>query len=144
MNAGPTGKGGATPPDVQIKRTLLAEARRAFETSYAPYSSFPVGAAVLTPSKQIIRGANIENASYGLSMCAERVAIFTAVASGATRIEALALSIAADVNSAAERMPCGACRQVMAEFMDASAMVYIDQVGDIPLKDLLPNAFILK
>ncbi len=132
------------PSDAQIQKMLIAEARQASETAYAPYSSFPVGAAVLTPSREIIRGANIENASYGLSICAERVAIFTAVASGATRIEALAVCVASEVNSPAERMPCGACRQVMTEFMDPSAMVYVDGVGAFPLKDLLPNAFILK
>ena len=129
--------------DEEMKHELLRAARNAFEVSHSPYSSFRVGAAVLTPSGAIVRGANIENASYGLSMCAERVAIFAAIAAGATRIEALAVSVAKDVNSNAERMPCGACRQVMTEFMDKSATVYIDKVGEMTLEEMLPMAFFL-
>ena len=131
-------------PDSDTMNTLVREARSAFEKSYAPYSSFPVGAAVLTESGDIVRGANIENASYGLSICAERVAIFTAMAAGAKRIVGLAVAIANDVPTPEERMPCGACRQVMAEFMDASAPIAIDQVGTMTLKDLLPQAFVIK
>jgi cytidine deaminase len=91
---------------------LLAAAARARGTAYAPYSRFRVGAAVRTASGAVYTGANIENASYGLSHCAERVAIHKAVSEGHRRLEAIA--VVADGPSPA--MPCGACRQVMAEF----------------------------
>jgi cytidine deaminase len=91
---------------------LIAAAARARGTAYAPYSRFRVGAAVRTASGAVYTGANIENASYGLSHCAERVAIHKAVSEGHRRLEAIA--VVADGPSPA--MPCGACRQVMAEF----------------------------
>ena len=91
---------------------LIAAAARARGAAYAPYSRFRVGAAVRTASGAVYTGANIENASYGLSHCAERVAIYKAVSEGHRRLEAIAL--VADGPSPA--MPCGACRQVMAEF----------------------------
>lgn len=91
---------------------LVAAAARAREAAYAPYSHFRVGAAVRTASGAMYTGANIENASYGLSHCAERVAIHKAVSEGHRRLEVVA--VVADGTSPA--MPCGACRQVMAEF----------------------------
>lgn len=91
---------------------LVAAAARAREAAYAPYSHFRVGAAVRTASGAVYTGANIENASYGLSHCAERVAIHKAVSEGHRRLEVVA--VVADGTSPA--MPCGACRQVMAEF----------------------------
>jgi cytidine deaminase len=91
---------------------LVAAAARAREAAYAPYSRFRVGAAVRTASGAVYTGANIENASYGLSHCAERVAIHKAVSEGHRRLEVVA--VVADGTSPA--MPCGACRQVMAEF----------------------------
>lgn len=121
--------------------SLLEAARAAARAAYAPYSNFPVGAAVHTADGRTFTGANIENASFGLTVCAERVAIFSAVAAGARRIEAIAVAVAADVDDASERMPCGACRQVMAEFMSNSASVYVDGVGAFPLEALLPRAF---
>jgi len=91
---------------------LVAAAARARQAAYAPYSRFRVGAAVRTASGAVYTGANIENASYGLSHCAERVAIHKAVSEGHRRLEVVA--VVADGTSPA--MPCGACRQVMAEF----------------------------
>ncbi len=89
-------------------------------------------------------GVNIENASYGLTICAERVAIFAALASGATRITALALAVETPPATVEESMPCGACRQVMAEFMDQASVISVDGFGDFTLAELLPQPFRLK
>lgn len=124
---------------------LLARARGAAQTAYAPYSKFRVGAAVLAGDK-IYTGCNIENASYGLTACAERVAIFNAISDGNTKIGMIAIScvdVAPD-GPASQRMPCGACRQVMAEFGGQDLPVMIDGVGEHPLSDLLPLPFALK
>ena len=91
---------------------LVKQAQRAQKRAYAPYSKYGVGAALLGSSGKIYWGVNVENASYGLTMCAERSAIFAGVASGETSFEVLA--IAADGNEVPS--PCGACRQVMEEF----------------------------
>jgi cytidine deaminase len=124
---------------------LLLEARTARGGSYAPYSKINVGAAVLTPDGRVVRGANVENASYGLTVCAERNAIFAAVNQGAKRFKAMAVSVFGDAsgrNVAADKLsPCGACRQVMAEFMDDDAIVLIDGAGAYTLGQLLPDAF---
>ncbi len=91
--------------------TLVRAARSARRQAYAPYSRFPVGAAVITASGAVVLGCNVENASYGLSVCAERVAIHRAVAGGHRRLRAVAVAARGD-----GAMPCGACRQVMQEF----------------------------
>ena len=124
---------------------LLVAAREAGRGAYCPYSRFRVGAAVWAGGR-IFAGANVENASYGLTMCAERTAVFAAVTAGATRIEAVAIACA-DVPEGADRslsMPCGACRQVLAEFADPEAPVVIDRVGTFTLGELLPWAFRLR
>jgi cytidine deaminase len=90
---------------------LVAEARLAKERAYAPYSRFQVGAAVAT-DRGVFSGANVENASYGVTICAERVAAASAVAAGARRIEAVAITSSA----AGPTSPCGACRQFLFEF----------------------------
>lgn len=90
---------------------LVRAARTARRRAYAPYSRFPVGAAVLAASGAVVAGCNVENASYGLSMCAERAAIHRAVAEGHRRLRAVAVAAGHD-----GAMPCGACRQVMQEF----------------------------
>jgi cytidine deaminase len=129
------------PPDP----ALLAAARQAAEGAYAPYSRFRVGAAVRAGAR-IFSGANVENASYGLSICAERAAIFAAISAGARRIDALALACvdaAADASPGA-LMPCGACRQVMAEFAGADLAVHVDRIGAFTLGQLLPQAFTLQ
>src|SRR5579871_580328 len=104
------------------ERTLLERARAAGRVAYCPYSEFPVGAAVET-EKGVYIGCNIENASYGLAICAERVALYGAVAAGARHIQRLAVSCLQAEGEAApgSRMPCGACRQVIAEFMALDA-----------------------
>ena len=91
---------------------LIEEAREARSRAYAPYSNFRVGAALATDDGRHFRGSNVENASYGLSICAERVAAVTAAAAGARKIEAIAVTSSA----AAPTSPCGACRQYLYEF----------------------------
>jgi len=128
-----------------IPATTLDELkRRARETSqraYAPYSSFPVGAAVLASNGEIYAGANVENASFGLTICAERNAIFQAVAQGARRIEAVVVY----TPTPAAASPCGACRQVIHEFgPDALIICCTDDASAerrYTLTELLPGAF---
>ena len=92
---------------------LVKEAVKARENAYAPYSKFKVGAAVLGTDGNIYTGCNIENVSYGLTMCAERTAIYKMVSSGCTKFTAIAISAGEKPTDSA---PCGACRQVMGEF----------------------------
>jgi cytidine deaminase len=121
---------------------LLEQARLAALRAYAPYSRFRVGAAALAGGR-VFLGCNVENASYGLCMCAERVAMFKAVSEGQARVTLLAVScIDADPTlGAAGRMPCGACRQVLAELAEPGTPVLIDGVGTLTLAELLPQAF---
>ncbi len=123
---------------------LLLQARAAAERAYAPYSKFRVGAAVVAGGRTFL-GCNVENASYGLTVCAERVAIFAAVAAGHPRIDRLAVSCpdAAPGLGDHGRMPCGACRQVMAELLAPTATIVVDGVGQFTLAELLPRAFAL-
>lgn len=124
------------------EETLLDVARAAATRAYARYSDFRVGAAVRAGGK-LYTGCNIENASYGLTICAERVAIFAAIADGARAIEELAVACV-DVAPGADPaslMPCGACRQVMAEFAGPELPVHVDRAGTFTLDQLLPNAF---
>jgi cytidine deaminase len=122
------------------KVALEDAARQACGYAYAPYSNFPVGAAVLTDSGQIVTGCNVENASLGLSCCAERVALFNAVSQGQRRIVALAIYTPTETPT----MPCGACRQVLQEFAAEAVIISLcqgDQRLEISLADLLPKAF---
>ncbi len=122
---------------------LLAAAAAACRNAHAPYSKYRVGAALLTDDGSVITGCNVENASYGLTICAERVAIGTAVAAGKTPFKAIA--IMADNGPAP--FPCGACRQVLAEFCTPELPVYIAGAGctdayeTTTLGTLLPFAF---
>ena len=122
---------------------LLAKAREALPNSYSPYSRFPVAAAALTSSGRIFAAPNIENASYGLTVCAERNAIFHAIAAGERTVEALLLY----TPTRELHTPCGACRQVMAEFMKGDARVYAaDESGataSFTVEGLLPAKFSL-
>ena len=122
-------------------KKLFAAARAARRRAYAPYSRFKVGAAVLTSDGRVVSGCNVENASYGLSVCAERNAISRAVAEGARRIEAVA--IVADTDRPCP--PCGACRQVIAEFSAPTAPVRAQtpsgRESEHTVAELLPNAF---
>lgn len=132
-------------PDSNAIRDLADAARAARANAYAPYSRFHVGAAVLLANGASLTGANVENASFGLTCCAERVAIFSAVTRyPGVKITALAVSAGADDHphdGERTRMPCGACRQVMVEFMTPETPVWIDGVGARPLGDLLPSPF---
>ena len=120
-------------------KKLIEAARQAREKAYAPYSRFKVGAAVLTSDGKIYTGCNIENASYGMSNCAERTAIFKAVSEGETKLEALA--VIGDTNTPIS--PCGACRQVIAEFgIQQVAMANLKGgVKIVTLEELLPFSF---
>jgi cytidine deaminase len=118
----------------------VAAARAAREGAYAPYSRFLVGAALLTDEGEIVPGANIENASYGLAMCAERTAVFRAASEGKRRLEAVAV-VGSNPHPA---WPCGACRQVLWEFGPEMIVVAEGLDGtreERPLADLLPHAF---
>jgi len=122
---------------------LLAKAIGAQTRSYSPYSKFKVGAALLTKTGQIFLGANIENASYGLALCAERTAIFKAVSEGEYEFEKMAVVCACEEGC----LPCGACRQVIAEFAPELYMILGDGSGKFEitsLDKLLPNAFLPK
>ena len=117
---------------------LLRRAREAQEKAYAPYSGYPVGAALLTKSGQVYAGANVENASYGLSVCAERVAAFKAITDGEREFEAIAVVTQNGVT------PCGACRQVLSEFGPDMRVLVADAQGrrrDYVLSELIPDAF---
>ena len=119
---------------------LSTAAREASAFAYRPYSNFRVGAAVFTGDREIIGGCNVENASYGLSICAERNAIFQAVATGHREIRALMLY----TPTAKPVTPCGACRQVLAEFgADAAVICICDGAESIAtsLKELLAMPF---
>ncbi|MDO5733781.1 MAG: cytidine deaminase [Eubacteriales bacterium] len=125
----------------QLAEKLLAEARNYREKAYAPYSKYLVGAAVLDDQGRIFGGCNIENCSYGATVCAERVAILTAVAAGAKAIKALAVVVAPGDPA----KPCGICRQVIAEFAAEDFKAYLGWTGDeykeFSFSDLLPDAF---
>jgi cytidine deaminase len=114
------------------------------ERAYAPYSRFRVGAVVRDASGAVFGGCNVENASYGLTVCAERNAIFAAVAAGAHRpLVALALSCLDAEPGPGGCMPCGACCQVMLEHLAPEAPVVVDGVGQFRMADLLPHGFSL-
>ncbi len=122
-----------------MREKLIEMAKRARENAYAPYSNFKVGAALLTEDGEIFTGANVENASYGLSICAERVAVFKAVSEGKRKFKAIA--VVADTEKPTP--PCGACRQVLAEFGDIE-VIMANLKGDVKvmkLSELLPEAF---
>jgi cytidine deaminase len=127
-------------PLAEDLRCLHQAAETARARAHAPYSSFHVGAALRTSNGRIITAGNVENVVYGSTMCAERATIFRAVAEGYTRFDAIAIAGPAGTIS-----PCGACRQVLAEFMDPSATVVYptdDQLISVPLSELLPRPFI--
>jgi cytidine deaminase len=128
--------------DAGTARMLLDRARQARAQAYAPYSGFTVGAALLTEEGDVVTGCNVENASYGLSNCAERTALFKAVSEGRRRFAAVAVVGTRDDAPCA---PCGACRQVLYEF--GPDMLFVTPTdGDggysvTPMRELLPGAF---
>ena len=123
-----------------VRDRLLDAARRAMKNAHAPYSKFKVGAALLTTKGRVFAGCNVENASYGLSNCAERTAIFSAVAAGAKKISCVVVYTPTKTATA----PCGACRQVISEFGPTARVISIcngrEQV-DVTIDALLPGAF---
>lgn len=123
------------------KEQLLAQSKVARENAYVPYSKFKVGAALLAKDGTVYEGCNIENASYGLTNCAERTAIFKAVSENVREFAAIA--IVADTEGPCS--PCGACRQVIAEFCAPTMPVYLTNLkGDVvetTIEQLLPGAF---
>ncbi len=125
------------------KEELIEKAKEARKLSYSPYSHFAVGAALLTHDGEVYLGANIENSSYGLSMCAERNALYHAMMEGKTIDDFAALAIVGDTEGPCS--PCGACRQVISELFPASAPIYLGNLlGDIyetNVEELLPFAF---
>lgn len=123
------------------KEQLLQAAIKARKFAYAPYSNFQVGAAVLTKSGKIYTGCNIENASYSLTNCAERTAIFKAISEGETEFQSmLIVANTKDVIS-----PCGACRQVIAEFFKKDTPIYLAKMNgkyeEWTIEKLLPGSF---
>src|SRR3954454_7796460 len=134
---------GQTPAlDAEVRNLLMIRARDAAKHAYVPYSNFPVGAAALASDGSIHAGCNIENASYGLTICAERTAVSSAVCSGHRQIVAIAVS----APKVPGTTPCGACRQFLNEFRpDSSDMLIFLDDGDIGesiwLNELLPQAF---
>jgi len=116
---------------------LISAAWSARENAYAPYSNFQVGAAVLTSDGRVFSGCNVENISYGLTMCAERVAIFNAISSGVSSFASIA--VVADTDTPIS--PCGACRQVMAEF-NINRVLIANRLTTLAfsLEELLPRA----
>lgn len=122
-------------------RELIQAALKAREKAYVPYSKFAVGAALLTKDGKIYKGCNVENASFGLTNCAERTAFFKAISEGDTEFSAI--TVVAD--TASPVAPCGACRQVMTEFCAPDTKVYLTNLkGDVhetTIEKLLPGAF---
>ena len=123
----------------KIRETLIKRAMEAWHRAYAPYSNYHVGAALLTESGKIFSGANVENAVYPLTICAERAAIFSAVSAGEKQFKAIA------VVTRNGGTPCGSCRQVMAEFgLDTEVLIGKtsgELVNTYLVRDLLPASF---
>ncbi len=118
------------------KIELIEQARLAQKNAYSPYSKFSVGAALLTKDGKIFTGCNVENISYGLSMCAERAALFKAVSEGFKEFSAIAIS----TSSKKPTFPCGACRQVLSEFGNIEIYLNHDEKS-YSISDLLPFSF---
>jgi cytidine deaminase len=123
------------------KNELIMESKAAREKAYVPYSKFPVGAALLAADGTVYHGCNIENSAYSMTNCAERTAFFKAVSEGVFKFKALA--VVADTEGPVS--PCGACRQVIAEFCDGAMPVYLTnltgEVLETTVAELLPGAF---
>lgn len=132
----------ATPrlaPEQQEK--LVAVAEKAWRNAYAPFSKFRVGAAVLTAQGNIYPGCNVENSSYGMTNCAERTAIFTAVAAEGPAMSIRAIAVV--IESGGSCAPCGACRQVIFEFGPEALVIHRNSSGlhAVPITELLPEGF---
>jgi cytidine deaminase len=121
------------------RHNLIEQANEARRYAYAPYSNYPVGAALRTKSGRVFTGINVENAAYPTSMCAERTAVFKAVSEGEHEFDAIA--VVTDNGGS----PCGSCRQVLAEFGQDTIVLIANGEGELlqetTVKDLLPGAF---
>jgi cytidine deaminase len=128
----------------KIRDRLFSAARRAMKNAYAPYSKFKVGAALVTTKGRIFLGCNVENASYGMTNCAERTAIFTAVAQLGPKMEIRAIAVTNNHNAPCS--PCGACRQVIYEFGPKAVVFFRGMSGpkELPITALLPEGFRLQ
>ena len=128
----------------RLREKLITAAAGARERAVAPYSKFKVGAALLTKGGEIISGANVESASYGLTCCAERVALFNALTAGKKDFVAVAVVARAPGGP----MPCGACRQLLAEYAAAAKVWVADsqapgKIREFRVRELLPSAFVI-
>lgn len=125
------------------KELLINKSIEALELSYSPYSKFRVGCAILLKDGNIILGANIENASYGLTMCAERNTVFKTILSGYKKEDMVAMALCADAEEVP--YPCGACRQVLSELYPLNAPIYVHntrgKILETNVKELLPYIF---
>jgi cytidine deaminase len=129
---------------VGARERLVRAARKAMKNAYAPFSHFKVGAAILTSKGDIFAGCNVENSSYGMTNCAERTAIFSAVAEKGPALEILAIAVTNAQGVPCS--PCGACRQVIYEFGPDAVVLYQGQQGDKEshITELLPEGFRLR
>ena len=127
-----------------MQERLIEAARGAAKQAYAPYSKFKVGAALLTTRGDMVPGCNVENASYGMTNCAERTAIFSAIAQFGQEIEIRAIAVVNADNAPCS--PCGACRQVIYEFGPEATVFFLSAGGwkELPITDLLPYGFRLQ
>lgn len=129
---------------IEQRDQLIDTARQSLQNAYAPYSHFKVGAALLTNDGQTFPGCNVENASYGLSNCAERSAIFAAVSQAGPSLRIKAIAVVNDQNLPCS--PCGACRQVIYEFGPDAIVIFqgADAWNETPITELLPDGFRLQ
>lgn len=130
----------SAPPSTADLETLVAAAVQVRERAYAPYSNYKVGAALLTASGRLYTGCNVENASYGLCLCAERSAVARAVCEGERELVAVAVA----TSSSPPAPPCGLCRQTLAEFARDLPIVLVNDAGeriDTTLEAIFPQSF---
>lgn len=127
------------------KKDLFILAKEAMKKSYAPYSSYNVGAVLLTKDGKIYKGCNIENASYSVTNCAERTALISAISNGEKEFEAICVVGGMNGEITDYAMPCGVCRQALAEFCDADFKIYVgvseDDIKEFKLGELFPYSF---
>lgn len=126
-----------------LKEELMSYAKKVLKNTYAPYSNFPVGSALLLKDGTVITGVNVENVSFGATNCAERTAIFTAVTNGYKKGDIKAIAVAGKTDDFLP--PCNICRQVMVEFCSPDTPVYLlngnDDILSLTLQDLVPYSF---
>lgn len=144
MSAPPLNNDPTTPLTPAERDLLLEKAKAALNNAYAPYSKFQVGAALLTEAGNVYTGCNVENASYGLTNCAERTAIFSAVTAEGSGMHIRAIAVWS--NPEGPCSPCGACRQVIFEFGPKAVVLFqgMDGIVEVRASDLLPHGFLFE